>query len=84
MLFRSLAVGRPYRSMVVPKDAVVLRGGAEFVMVVNEGTVTQVLVQSGEHVDHSVEVTGDLSEGMDVVVQGNERLFTGQQVTILE
>ena len=80
----TLSVGQPYQAMVVPKDAVVLRGGAEFVIVVNEGTVVQVSVQSGQHVNHSVEVTGDLSEGMDVVVQGNERLFTGQQVTILE
>ncbi len=80
----TLPVGQPYQAMVVPKDAVVLRGGAEFVIVVNEGTVVQVSVQSGQHVNHSVEVTGDLSEGMDVVVQGNERLFAGQQVTILE
>ncbi len=80
----TLDVGRPYQAMLVLKDAVVLRGGAEFVIVVNEGTVTQVPVESGQHVDHSVEVTGDLSEGMTVVVQGNERLFTGQQVTILE
>jgi len=80
----TLAVGRPYQAMLVPKDAVVLRGGAEFVIVVNEGTVTQVPIHSGQHVDHSVEVTGDLTEGMDVVVQGNERLFTGQKVSILE
>jgi hypothetical protein len=70
--------------MLVPKDAVVLRGGTEFVVVVNEGTVTQVPVQLGQHVDHSVEVTGNLSEGKNVVVQGNERLLTGQQVTILQ
>ncbi len=80
----TLSVGQPYQAMLLPKDAVVLRGGEEFVIVVNEGTVTQIPVQSGQHVNHSVEVTGDLSEGMDVVVQGNERLFTGQQVTILE
>ena len=43
----TLAVGRPYQAMLVPKDAVVLRGGAEFVIVVNEGTVTQ--VRSEEH-----------------------------------
>ena len=79
----TLSLGQPYEAMLVPKDAVVLRGGEEFVVVVDDGTATQVAVQSGQHIDHYIEVTGDLKEGMDVVVLGNERLFTGQQVKVL-
>tara|TARA_B100000315_G_C14594777_1_gene598199 strand:+ start:6101 stop:7129 length:1029 start_codon:yes stop_codon:yes gene_type:complete len=80
----TLTVGEPYHAMLLPKDAVVLRGGEKFVVVVDEGVATQVAIQSGQHVNHLVEVTGDLSEGMDVVVQGNERLSTGQKVTVIQ
>ncbi len=76
--------GRPYEAMLVPKDAVVLRGGREFVIAVEDGKSKQISVQSGEHVDGSVEVIGDLNDGMDVVIEGNERLYTKTHVTILE
>ena len=81
----TLSAGLPYQATLVPKDAVVFRGGAEFVMVVNDGVVTQVPIQSGQHVDHSIAVMSDeLSHGMNVVVEGNERLWTNQPVTILQ
>jgi hypothetical protein len=70
--------------VVIPKDALVLRGGREFVFLVNEGTVGQVPVKSVVHLDELVEVTGEIQEGMFVVVEGNERLFPGQSVRILE
>ena len=80
----TLQVGRPHEGVVIPKDALVLRGGREFVFLVNEGTVKQVPVKSVIHLDELVEVTGGVQEGMSVVVQGNERLFPGQPVRILE
>ncbi len=80
----TLKVGRPHEGIVIPKDALVLRGGQEFVFLVNEGTVSQVPVKSILHVDEFVEVAGDIQEGMFVVVEGNERLFPGQPVRILE
>lgn len=80
----TLEVGRPHDGMVIPKDALVLRGGQEFVFLVNEGTVSQVPVKSVVHLDELVEVAGDIQEGMSVVVEGNERLFPGQPVRILE
>lgn len=80
----TLEVGRPHEGVVVPKDALVLRGGREFVFLVHEGTVGQVPVKSVVHLDELVEVTGEVQEGMFVVVEGNERLFPGQQVRILE
>ena len=79
-----LQVGEPYQALVVPKDALVLRSGAEFVFVMEDGTVSQVPVVSVSHVNNDVEVSGQLESGMVVVVEGNERLFPGQPVRILE
>ncbi len=80
----SLQVGRPYEALVLPKDALVLRGGQEFVFVLEDALVSQVPITSLRHVDNDVEVSGALKVGMVVVVEGNERLFPGQPVRVLE
>jgi cobalt-zinc-cadmium efflux system membrane fusion protein len=80
----SLNVGEPYTAVVIPKDALVLKGGKEFVFIVSEGTVTQIPVKPLTHFDELVEVDGPVKEGMQVVVSGNERLLPGQSVRILD
>lgn len=80
----TLRVGVPYEALVIPKDALVLRGGREFVYLVNEGQVSQIPVTPVLHLDEVVQVTGELQSGMAVVVEGNERLRPGQPVRILE
>ncbi|MGB0910495.1 MAG: efflux RND transporter periplasmic adaptor subunit [Nitrospirales bacterium] len=80
----TLQVGGPYEALVIPKDALVLRGGREFVYLVNEGKVSQIPVTPVLHLDQVVQVTGEIEAGMTVVVQGNERLRPGQSVRILE
>ena len=81
----TLPVGRPHEGLVIPKDALVLRGGKEFVFLVNEGMMAQQIpVTSVVHLDDRVEVEGEVQEGMTIVVEGNERLFPGQSVRILE
>ena len=77
-------VGRPHQGFMVPKDALVLRGGNEFVFQVNGGTVEQIPVTAVLHVEDLVEITGQVQEGMTVVVEGNERLFPGQPVRVLD
>jgi len=62
----------------------VLRGEQEFVFLVKDGTVGQISVNTLVHLDHLVEVEGDIQEGMSVVIEGNERLFPGQPVRILQ
>jgi len=79
-----LQVGAPYEALVIPKDSLVLRGGAEFVFVLKDGSVSQVPVVPVNHVNDEVEVSGSLESGMVVVVEGNERLFPGQPVRVLE
>ena len=80
----TLSVGAPYQALVVPKDALVLRGGREFVFLVEGGKVNQIPVTPVLHLSEVVEVTGDLQPGMTVVVEGNERLLPGQPVRILD
>lgn len=80
----TLRIDRPHQGLVVPKDALVLRGGKAFVFRVNEGTVDQIAVTAVLHVEDLVEIEGPVQAGMDVVVEGNERLFPGQPVRILE
>ncbi len=79
-----LQVGRLHQGVVIPKDALVLRGEREFVFLVKDGTVGQISVNTLVHLDHLVEVEGDIQEGMSVVIEGNERLFPGQPVRILQ
>jgi len=80
----TLTVGTPYEGLVIPKDALVLRGGKEFVFLVNEGSVSQIPITPKIHLDQLVEITGPIEEGMIVVIEGNERLFPGQPVRILQ
>lgn len=77
-------VDRPHRGIVIPKDALVLRGDKEFVFRVNEGMIEQIPVTAVLHVDNLVEIEGPVQAGMDVVVEGNERLFPGQPVRVLD
>lgn len=80
----TLQVGAPYDALVIPKDALVLRGGREFIYLVKEGQVSQIPVNPVLHLNEVVQVTGDLEPGATVVVEGNERLLPGQSVRILE
>ena len=80
----TLQIDRPHQGIVVPKDALVLRGGKAFVFWVNEGTVEQIPVTAVLHVEDMVEIEGPVQVGMDVVVEGNERLFPGQPVRVLD
>ncbi len=80
----TLQVGKRHEGLVIPKDALVLRGQQDFVFLVKDGVVEQILIHPVTHLDTVVEVQGDLQEGMTVVVEGNERLFPGQPVRILK
>lgn len=81
-----LAVGKPRKALLVPKDAVVL-GGRSPVVYVHDAkgqTANPVPVQLGVSVDDLIEVTGALKAGMKVVVRGNERIFPGTKVRPVE
>lgn len=84
----TLSVGKPTKSLFVPKDAVVLgdaQGPKIFVvgpspMDPKAQTATPVYVQLGAADRGMFEVKGNIQAGSQVVVQGNERLSPGQPV----
>jgi HlyD family secretion protein len=86
----TLPVGPNSSAMMVPKDAVVLGGASPVVYVVAAGkadaktsTVRLVPVQLGVVEGEFIQVKGELQANDRVVVQGNERLMPGQDISIL-
>ncbi len=90
---RSLRVGAPVRVEIaprnlravvtVPRDAVILRQGASYVMRVRaDNTAERVAVNLGPGRDNQVQIDGTLRAGDRVIVRGGERLEPGQTVTI--
>lgn len=87
----TLAVGEKAKALLVPKDAIVLGGQAPIVYVVDADparggmkVVRPVPVEIGIAVGVMVEVRAPLQPGAMVVVRGNERIFPGQPVAIVE
>jgi RND family efflux transporter MFP subunit len=68
-------------ALVVPRDALVARGNASFLVLVEEGKARSLAVKLGRAYGDAVEVVGDtLRAGQVVVTRGNERLRDGQPV----
>lgn len=65
----------------VHKDAIVARGGRNFVFVINNGTAEKRFVRLGRAAGMRFEVLDGLRPGEIVAVKGNERLRPGQPVT---
>lgn len=78
----AFAVGEEHPAVVVPKDAVLVRGQRRFVYTVNgDDTVDQVFVETGVAVGGWVEIASGIAAGARVVTRGNERLRPGQKVS---
>jgi len=89
----SLRVGTPVRVEIasterksvitVPRDAVILRQGASYVMRVRpDNTAERVAVNLGPGIANHVQVDGTVRAGDRVIIRGAERLEPGQTVTI--
>lgn len=75
----------PRSSITAPRDAVVLRSNAVFVMVVDADNIAhRVDVRLGSGGDTWIEVDGDVAAGDRVIVRGAERLSDGQTVEELD
>jgi len=90
---RSLRVGAPVRVEIapqnpravitVPRDAVILRQGASYVMRVRaDNTAERVAVNLGPGRDNQVQIDGTLRAGDRVIIRGGERLEPGQIVKV--
>ena len=86
-----LPVGRRGDATLVHKDAVVLGRGTPLIFVVDpdpsnpkSGKVRPVQIALGTAQNNLIEVTGAIKPGEKVVVQGNERLFGGETVVVVQ
>lgn len=84
-----VSVALPVRSgtlsLVVPRDALILRQDGSFVYRVSaEDTAERIAVTVGDSAGERIAVTGNLAEGDRVVVRGGETVAPGQPVRILE
>ena len=85
-----LPTGAKEIATLVPKDALVLGGPQPMVYIVDagsnakQGKVRPVPVQLGVTDGQLIQVKGDLKNGQQVVVRGNERLRPGQDVLITD
>lgn len=83
-MFARVAVrtGKGRTAVFVPKDAMVRRGGQDFIFLVDGGLAELVRVRAGTEVDGLVEIEGDgLAAGRPVVTLGNEFLQPGTPVS---
>jgi RND family efflux transporter MFP subunit len=90
---RTWRVGAPVRVEIaprtlkavvtVPRDAVILRQGASYVMRVRaDNTAERVAVNIGPGYDNHVQIDGTLRAGDRVIIRGGERLEPGQAVQV--
>lgn len=71
--------------LVVPRDSLVLRPDGISVFIVDgEQKAKQVTVSTGIGTGEFIEVSGNLKDGDTVIVRGNERMRTGQSVSVME
>ncbi len=75
---------REREGLVVPEQAVMLRGDQKYVFVADDGVARRVSVQTGSRMPGMVEIVDGLSEEDQVIVTGQDRLSTGDRIRLLE
>ncbi|KPJ74354.1 MAG: hypothetical protein AMJ54_17105 [Deltaproteobacteria bacterium SG8_13] len=79
-----LPTGKPINTLTVPRDALVDVFGQTVVYVAEDSKVRMISVKVNAYEELVAGVEGQgLSEGMQVVVEGNERLRDGQMVSVI-
>ncbi|MFK8015870.1 MAG: efflux RND transporter periplasmic adaptor subunit [Gammaproteobacteria bacterium] len=75
----------PAASLVVPRDALILRRDGAFVFRVNgDNTADRIAVETGDSLGEKVAISGSLVAGDRVVVRGAETLQDGGEVAIID
>lgn len=71
-------------ALVIPEQALLVRGGDHYVFVVRDGQAHRVAVEPGARKPGLVEVVSGLQPEDQVIVTGQERLSSGDPVRVLE
>ncbi|MCP3950787.1 MAG: efflux RND transporter periplasmic adaptor subunit [Desulfobacterales bacterium] len=80
-----IPVGEKTNGLLVPRDSVISKYGKNVVFTVSESKATMVPVKITGYTALMAGVSGKgLTEGMKVVIKGNERVRNGQRVRIME
>jgi membrane fusion protein (multidrug efflux system) len=79
----TLSLDERFSSLAVDKDAIVRQGQQTLVYTVREGKAAPIPVVTSSSAGAMVAVRAEgLSEGMQVVIRGNERIFPGSPVMV--
>ena len=70
--------------LVVPEQAVMLRGDQKYVFVAEDGQARRVSVKTGSRLPGWVEVTDGLTMEDTVIITGQDRLSSGNRVRVIE
>ncbi|MBE0487194.1 efflux RND transporter periplasmic adaptor subunit [Marinobacter sp.] len=70
--------------LVIPEQALMLRGDQKYVFVAEDGIARRVSVQIGSRMPGMVEILDGLTAEDQVVVTGQDRLSSGDQLRLLE
>ncbi|HIE65761.1 MAG TPA: efflux RND transporter periplasmic adaptor subunit [Nitrospiria bacterium] len=76
-------LGEARRSLMVDKDAIIVRGPQTYLFSIQEGKAIRQKVSTGKAKGTRIEIKGPIEEGQLVVIRGNERLRDGQAVEVL-
>lgn len=75
---------REREGLVIPEQAVIIRGDETYVFVAEDGAARRVTIQTAARLPGWVEVTGGLDEQQAVVITGQDRLSSGDPVRITD
>ena len=79
----TFSLGKPYPTLLVPKDALVNRDNQQFVFIYQNDIVKLVRLDVKGYHGGMAEVAGEVKPGLLVVIRGNERLRDGQKVVVI-
>lgn len=77
----TLSLSRMFTSLAVSKDAIIRQGNATMVYTIADGKAAPVPVVTGSTLGKMIAISGEgVSQGMIVIVRGNERVYPGSAV----
>ncbi|MCG7200306.1 efflux RND transporter periplasmic adaptor subunit [Marinobacter pelagius] len=71
-------------ALVIPEQAVMIRGDEKYVFVAEDGSARRVSVQLGSRMPGKVEVVSGVQPEDEVIVTGQDRLSSGDRIRILD